>query len=45
MIKRWLLRIVFLAILGYVARRLMTPEEPNKQKVGRFLGRFTGATA
>jgi hypothetical protein len=43
MIKRWLIRLVILAILGYVARRLMMSEEPNKQKAGRILGKLTRA--
>jgi hypothetical protein len=42
--KRWLIRLIIFAVLGFVARKLMTSPEPKKQKVGRTLGRLVGAT-
>jgi hypothetical protein len=43
--RRWLLRFIFVALLGFIARKLMESEDEGRQKVGRTLGRFVGAKA
>ncbi len=42
MIKRWLIRLLVLAILGFVARKLMESGEPGKQKVGGAIDKAVG---